>query len=242
MLPTIATPIFSETVQAATDELAHSGYQLLLGLSGYEPWREEVLLETSWDMSSSPVDMLVGFSHEEVGRAMANHALERGRRRIAILSMDDPRAALRHQGLMAALAKHAVSVVATEIMPVPATFQLGREGTARLLDKNLGLDLIVCSSDTLAHGALTEAIERGLHVPGDIGIMGFGDLTFAAHTSPPLSTVRVEGAKIGKLAARAILDRIDHPKVASNRITDTGFQHWIPAHPSRDDMIGTRIT
>jgi LacI family gluconate utilization system Gnt-I transcriptional repressor len=257
LLPTIATPIFSETVQAASDELTQGGYQLLLGLSGYEAWREEGLVETilsrrpdgiiltgtqhtentrkrlqnakipiveTWDMTLSPVDMLVGFSHEEIGRAIAHHAIEQGYRRIAVLTVDDPRGALRNQGLMAALAKHSVSVVASEVMPSPATFQLGRAGTARLLEQNLGLDLIVCSSDTLAHGALTEATDRGLRVPEDIGIMGFGDLSFAAHTTPPLSTVRVEGAKIGKLAARAIIDRIDRPNAPGPRITDTGFQ------------------
>jgi LacI family gluconate utilization system Gnt-I transcriptional repressor len=257
VLPTIANPIFAETVQAASDELTAGGYQLLLGLSGYEAWREEILVETilsrrpdgiiltgtlhtdntrkrlqnanipiveTWDMTSSPIDMLVGFSHEEIGHAIAGHLVERGYRRIAILTVDDPRGARRNQGLMAALAKQGVAVVATEVMPVPATFQLGREGAARLLDKHQGLDMIVCSSDTLAHGALTEASSRGQHVPGDLGIMGFGDLELAAHTSPPLSTVRVDGAMIGRLAAQAILQRIGGAPAKGARVTDTGFQ------------------
>jgi LacI family gluconate utilization system Gnt-I transcriptional repressor len=257
VLPTIANPIFAETVQAASDELTAGGYQLLLGLAGYEAWREELLVETilsrrpdgiiltgtlhtdntrkqlqnanipiveTWDMTSSPIDMLVGFSHEEIGHAIAQHLVEQGYRRIAILTVDDPRGARRFQGLMAALAKHGVTVVGTESMPVPATFQLGREGAARLLDRHKGLDMIVASSDTLAHGALTEAASRGLRTPGDLGIMGFGDLELASHTSPPLSTVRVDGAQIGKLAARAILDRIAGAPAAAPRITDTGFQ------------------
>jgi LacI family gluconate utilization system Gnt-I transcriptional repressor len=243
-------------VQAASDELTGRGYQLLLGLSGYEAWREEILVETilsrrpdgiiltgtlhtdatrkrlqnvnipvveTWDMTASPVDMLVGFSHEEIGHAIANHLTDQGYRRIAVLTVDDPRGARRNQGLMAALAKQGVAVVATEVMPVPATFQLGREGAARLLDRRAGLDMIVCSSDTLAHGALTEAASRGLRVPDDVGIMGFGDLQFAAHTAPPLSTVRVDGALIGTLAARAILDRIDRTPARPPCITDTGF-------------------
>lgn len=257
VLPTIANPIFAETVQAASDELTARGYQLLLGLSGYEAWREEILVETilsrrpdgiiltgtlhtdntrkrlqnvnipvveTWDMTASPVDMLVGFSHEEIGHAIANHLIDQGYRRIAVLTVDDPRGARRNQGLMAALAKHGIAVLATEVMPVPATFQLGREGATRLLDRHADLDVIVCSSDTLAHGALTEAASRGLAVPGDVGIMGFGDLQFAAHTSPPLSTVRVDGALIGKLAARAILERIGRAASTMERVTDTGFK------------------
>lgn len=256
VLPTIANPIFAETVQAASDELAGDGCQLLLGLSGYAAEREEALVETilsrrpdgiiltgtlhseatrrrlldagipvveTWDMTPSPIDMLVGISHEAIGHAIAGHLLEHGYRKIAILAVDDPRGQRRNQALMAALAGKGATVLANEVMAAPASFQLGREGAGQLLDNHKGLDMIVCSSDTLAHGALTEAVSRGLHVPGDIGIMGFGDLELAPHTNPPLSTVRVDGALIGKLAAQAILDRINGAPARTGRVTDIGF-------------------
>lgn len=258
LLPTIANSIFAETVQAATDRLTQAGYQLLLGLSGYEAWREEILIETimsrrpdgiiltgtlhtentrrrlqnaripvveTWDMTPSPIDMLVGFSHEDIGHAVAIHLLEKGYRRFAILTVDDPRGERRNQGLKVALAKHGITCVASEILPAPATLQLGREGAARLFDSGSKPDVIVCSSDTLAHGALTEANSRGLKIPDDIAIMGFGDLNFAAHTFPSLSTVRVDGASIGALAAEALLNRIKNVAIPNTaRVTDTGFQ------------------
>jgi len=151
--------------------------------------------------------------------------IERGYHRIAILSMDDGRAARRRQGLQVALAKHGLSVIATEIMPGSATLQLGRAGTARLLDAHPDIDVIVASSDTLAHGALIEAATRGLPVPQRLAVIGFGDQNFAAHVQPPLSTVRVDGSKIGNLAARAILQRLDpQPGVSIQPVTDTGFE------------------
>ena len=107
-------------------------------------------------------------------------------------------------------------------MPLPSTFGTGRDGMRRLLAQCPDLDVIVCSSDTLAHGVLTEAISRKLEVPGRLAVLGFGDLNFAAHTYPPLSTVRVDGANIGRLAAQAILDRVDGKEVPT--LTDTGFQ------------------
>lgn len=255
VLPTISTPIFADMVQAASDHLTAAGYQVMLGLSSYEAWREELLVETilsrrpdgviltgslhtdstrrrlqaarvpvveTWDLTPSPVDMMVGFSHEEVGHAIAQHLLARGYRRIAILAVQDPRAARRNQGLQAGLAKHGVEVAALQAMPLPSTFALGREGLAALLAAHPDIDAVVCSSDTLAHGVLTEAIERGLSVPGQLAVVGFGDLNFAAHTYPPLSTVRVDGANIGRMAAQAILDRLEGRGVAS--LTDTGFQ------------------
>jgi LacI family gluconate utilization system Gnt-I transcriptional repressor len=255
VLPTISTPIFADMVQAASDHLTAAGYQVMLGLSSYEAWREELLVETilsrrpdgviltgslhtdstrrrlqtaqvpvveTWDLTPSPVDMMVGFSHEDVGHAIAQHLLERGYRRIAILAVQDPRAARRNQGLQAGLAKHGVEVAALQLMPLPSTFALGREGMAALLASCPDVEAVVCSSDTLAHGVLTEAIERGINVPQQLAVVGFGDLHFASHTYPPLSTVRVDGANIGRMAAQAILDRLEGKAVAS--LTDTGFQ------------------
>jgi LacI family gluconate utilization system Gnt-I transcriptional repressor len=258
VLPTISTPIFADMVEAASESLTRSGYQVMLGLSSYEAWREEMLVETilsrrpdgviltgtlhtdstrrrlqmsgvpvveTWDMTPSPIDMMIGFSHEEVGHAIAQHLLERGYRRIAILAVEDPRAARRNQGLQAGLAKQGVEVAAVQIMPLPSTFQLGREGITRLLERCPDVDVVVCSSDTLAHGVLTEAISRGVRVPEQLAVLGFGDLSFAAHTYPPLSTVRVDGANIGRLAAQAIVDRVEGEggkPVA--RLTDTGFE------------------
>jgi len=257
VIPSIATPIFAEMVEAVTDTLTQAGYQLLLGLSRYEPWREEVLVETilsrrpdgiivtgtlhtdntrrrlelsgvpvveAWDMASSPIDMVVGFSHEEVGQATARHLLERGYRRIAILAVNDPRGARRNQGLQAELARHGVAVAAVQLMPLPTTLQRGREGLAQLLAQAPDLDAVVCSSDTLAHGVLTEAVSRGLDVPGQVAVIGFGDLNFAAHTYPPLSTIHVDGRNIGTVAAQLLLDRLDGGNQVRPRVIDTGFE------------------
>jgi LacI family gluconate utilization system Gnt-I transcriptional repressor len=258
VLPQIANSIFAGTVQAVTDTLAEAGYQLMLALSGYEVWREEVLIDTilsrrpdgviltgtlhtentrkrlqssnipvveTWDMSPAPIDMLVGFSHEEIGSKVAEHLLEKGYRRFGLLAVNDPRAALRNAGLMATLARQGVSVIATDIMLAPATLQLGREGSARLIEAGHQLDVIVCSSDTLAHGALTELTSRHIAVPNQMAVMGFGDLNFAAHIIPPLSTVRVDGAAIGTAAAHALLDRIHGvTQPQPPLITNMGFQ------------------
>jgi LacI family gluconate utilization system Gnt-I transcriptional repressor len=255
VLPQIANTNFAGTVQAIDETLALAGYQVLLGLSGYEAWREELLVDTilsrrpdgviltgtlhtentvtrlrnaripiveTWDMTSAPIDMLVGFSHEQVGQSVATHLLGRGYRRFGVLMADDPRGARRNEGLMAALARSGIGAVPTQVTPAPATFKSGRAGAARLLDHNK-LDVIVCSSDTLAHGVLSEAASRGMSVPGDIAVMGFGDAPFAEDTFPALSTVRVDGAAIGALAATALLARIDG-KAGGAAITDTGFE------------------
>jgi LacI family transcriptional regulator len=60
---------------------------------------------------------------------------------------------------------------------------------------------VVCGNDHLAFGALAAARARGLSVPRDLSITGFDDLDFAAFADPPLTTVRVPAAEMGRRAA-----------------------------------------
>jgi LacI family gluconate utilization system Gnt-I transcriptional repressor len=177
----------------------------------------------AWDLTATPIDMLVGFSHEKVGQVVAEYLLGKGYRRFGLAWAADERAALRRQALLSVLAKLGITNVPASITPVPSTLQLGREALARLLEGEIRPDVVVCSSDALAQGVLTEALSRGLSVPGDLAIMGFGDLDFAAHTFPALSTVRIDRSTIGRLAADALLARIEgHAPI--NQVIDVGFQ------------------
>ena len=75
----------------------------------------------------------------------------------------------------------------------------------------------------MALGALIEARVRGICVPDDLAIVGFGDLDFAVDVDPPLTTVRIDGSDIGRRVAALLMARIDGRRI-SRRITDVGFQ------------------
>jgi LacI family transcriptional regulator, gluconate utilization system Gnt-I transcriptional repressor len=255
IVPAISNQIFSESIQSLTDRLWESGYQVLLGTSGYPTSREESLLAAIlsrrpdgifltgishsveshrrlaaakipvvevWDLTPTPVDMLVGFSHEKVGQTVAEYLVGLGRRSFGVVSADDARAEVRRAGFLSVLAKHEITDALTVHVPAPSNFRLGREGLARLLERGSLPRAVFCSSDTLAHGVLMEAQARGLSVPQDLAIIGFADLDFAAHTFPPLSTVRIDRSAIGRRAAEALLGRLEGRPV--ERIVDIGFE------------------
>jgi LacI family gluconate utilization system Gnt-I transcriptional repressor len=98
----------------------------------------------------------------------------------------------------------------------------GREALSRILSEAPAVEAIFCSSDLLALGVMTEARARGLSVPEDIAVMGFGDVPFVADMVPALTTVRINGEHIGALAARQLMDRAEGRDVAA-RIVDVGF-------------------
>ena len=64
---------------------------------------------------------------------------------------------------------------------------------------------------------------RGLNVPGDLAVFGFGDMHASAEGVLSLSTVRIDGASIGHYAAAMLLDRAAGRKVAEP-VVDVGFE------------------
>ncbi|MDF1589942.1 MAG: LacI family DNA-binding transcriptional regulator [Desulfobacterales bacterium] len=177
----------------------------------------------TWDITPTPLDVVVGFSHQRVGRAVAVYLLSRNKGRIGILSATDHRAQLRQQAFLKTLEEKGVTGVAISTVPVPTSFLAGRVGIASLLDGGFIDGAVFCSSDTLAQGALTEIQSRGLTIPDQIAMVGFGDQPFAAHTVPSLTTVKFDRALMGHKAAEALLSRLKSEPVLQRTI-DVGFQ------------------
>jgi LacI family gluconate utilization system Gnt-I transcriptional repressor len=50
-----------------------------------------------------------------------------------------------------------------------------------------------------------EANARHMCMPGQLKVLGYGDVNFAAHTDPPLTTIRTNGQRIGELAALTLI-------------------------------------
>lgn len=64
---------------------------------------------------------------------------------------------------------------------------------------------IFAANDNLALVALEELRRHGLDVPRDIAVVGFDDIDIAAQSSPPLTTVRIPLAELGRRAAKLVL-------------------------------------
>lgn len=163
----------------------------------------------AWDWTDDPIDMLVGFSHEAVGATMAQHLYDKGYRRFGGLFVSDARAMRRCHAFYEALSALGVESDDAVVMTPPASLKEGRDGLCELLARDTWPDVVVCSSDTLAQGVLAEAAARGLRVPEELAVMGFGDMANASQVYPALSTVRLDGAKVGSLIAEALLKRFE---------------------------------
>jgi LacI family gluconate utilization system Gnt-I transcriptional repressor len=176
----------------------------------------------TWDLTPAPIGLVVGFSHEKVGREIAQYLVSRGVRRPAVITADDQRATQRTHGFTECAQALGLPLVPVVKVGAPTTVGSARKALGELLKRHRDLDAVACSSDVLAMGILQEAKARGIDVPKQLKVTGFGDLSYAADLEPALTTVAIDGAAIGKEAARFIVNH-HAGKAVTERVLDVGF-------------------
>lgn len=255
IVPSIGTAMFAEAVETLTDRLREAGYEVLLGLTGFDRPHEDELVAAilgrrpdavvltgidhsarvrrqlltaripvveCWDLTPSPIDIVIGFSHEKAGRAAALHLLGRGHDDLAVIAASDTRALRRRAGFLEALDERGITPRAVETTDTPGSHRLGRAAFAALVDGGRVPRALFCTSDPLAQGAVTEALVRGLRVPEDVAIMGFGDFPNSSTIAPSLTSIFFDRQRIGTAAAEAILRELDGDPLGE-RVIDIGF-------------------
>lgn len=164
------------------------------------------------------MDVTIAGSDDFAGmRLLLNYLYELGHRRIAFAS--PPTCALIYLRRL-----HAYRLFLAEkdlpfderlvkVVPHPHSWWVNPDDTARIsqqfLQELLGLEkrptAIACATDTLAAGLLAAAHERGVKVPDNLSITGFGNRLHSVVLHPPLTTVHVDQKAIGTLAAALLL-------------------------------------
>jgi LacI family gluconate utilization system Gnt-I transcriptional repressor len=156
----------------------------------------------------------IGFDHAEVGRAMAAHLIERGHRTLAWVDSgvaEDFRAHERGGGFLAEARRRRVPAQRVAAPPGEA-IEAGRHALIGLLEggrsRRSAVRAAAFANDHLACGALLEAHARGVAVPSDIALLGFGDFALGRQLEPALSTVRTPRVEIGQATAQAVLQAV----------------------------------
>ena len=84
----------------------------------------------------------------------------------------------------------------------------GHEAGQKILVQDPRPTAVFAANDSMALGALSAFREAGLRVPEDIALVGFHDIPIARFLSPPLTTVRVEIAELGRRAVSHVVDKL----------------------------------
>lgn len=164
-----------------------------------------------WDLTTSPIDMSVGFSHFDCGAEMAQFLLRRERRRagyVGALAQADVMGAARLEGFQSTFARAGHPLVASEVLHDMPGFYAGYYGLETLLARKTGVETVYFHNDEMAIGGLAYAQARGLRVPEDLGIAGWGGMEAASILPRRLTTTVVPTTAIGKAAAEALVARL----------------------------------
>lgn len=164
-----------------------------------------------WDLTTTPIDISVGFSHYDTGFEMGQFLASRGRKRIgyvgALASLKSMGRA-RLQGFEAALKAAGLRLKDSEVLQDRPGFYAGYYGAETLLSRSPTLDAIYFHDDEMAIGGMAYCSVKGLRVPEDLGIAGWGGMEAASILPKRLTTTTVPTGKLGKAAAEALVGRL----------------------------------
>ena len=154
-------------------------------------------------------------------KAMTEHLLTLGHRRIAVISgpATSPLTAARLAGYRQALAHAGVTFEQNLVREGDYSLASGAAAAGSLLTHAARPTAMVCFNDEMAIGAMHEIRKAGLSVPADISVTGFDNLSFAAYTDPPLTTISQPTEAFGTEAVSLLLDIMESGKTARRHLT-----------------------
>jgi LacI family transcriptional regulator len=151
----------------------------------------------------------IGFSNREAFHRLTRHLLGLGHRVFGLIIQPvtgNDRVAARLAGVQEALAEDGLGLRPHHVREGRWSIAFGRESLRAILSAPPPRPTaVICGNDYLAIGALLEARAMGLDLPRELSITGFDDVAIAAQIDPPLTTMRVQNAEIGRLAAAYLL-------------------------------------
>ena len=177
-----------------------------------------------WDLTTQPLDMAVGFSHQDCGLTMGRYFVKAGRQRIGYvgaLAEADTMGQKRQSGFEIALAEAGLALAAIELLYDNPGFYAGYVGTEMLLARAPNLDSIYFHDDEMAIGGMAYLRQHGISVNDDIGVAGWGALEAASILSERLTTTHVPTEAIGKAAAEKLVGRIRGEAVSEVEVIPT---------------------
>ncbi|WP_313802835.1 LacI family DNA-binding transcriptional regulator [Cytobacillus sp.] len=146
------------------------------------------------------------------------HLIRLGNKKIALINSDEKflYARQRRSGYERALKEFNLPIREEWIYHTrDLEFQNGVQAMRMLLELEERPTAVFAVSDTLAIGALKGINGNGLHVPNDLAIIGFDNISFSNMTNPTLTTVSQPMYKMGMTAANMLIMSIKGEQVES---------------------------
>jgi LacI family gluconate utilization system Gnt-I transcriptional repressor len=148
----------------------------------------------------------------------------KGHKRIGFVCRDtqtNERARERKRGYRAALQELKIRYDPDLVVEAPLGFQEGADAMSLIMSRVPEVSAVFFAAELWAVGALLECQRRNIEVPRSLALAGFAS-HLSPETKPSLTSILIDRAEIGRLAAKLLLRRARGDTVA-DRTIDIGF-------------------
>lgn len=153
----------------------------------------------------------VRIDHEHGAQLAVRHLLDEGCDRLGVLAgpRDSHAGQERRRGIAQAFAERRLELSERRIVFGPPNVDGGARAAVALLERDPGIDGLLCFNDLVAAGALQALAAAGRRVPGDVAVVGYDDIPFARMFTPALTTLHAPTYDVGVHAMRMLLTRMN---------------------------------
>lgn len=146
------------------------------------------------------------------------YLIQIGHKKIALINSDKKflYARDRYKGYVSALKENGLPINKDWVYNVEnVSFEDGQQAMRSLLANDERPTAVFAVSDVLAIGALKEINDSGLHVPNDIALVGFDNISVSNMLNPTLTTIAQPMYRLGSVSTTMLINKIDGKEVES---------------------------
>ena len=153
----------------------------------------------------------VDMNNEDSVFLIVSHLYAMGHRQIGFVraAVETRNVRLREEGFYAGLGRLGLEADKSFVFSVDQTYHGACDDMKAILARGPRLPTaLVCGNDIIASGCLKACSDSGIRVPDDLSIVGFDNLPLSAVVDPPLTTIQVSKAQIGRMAVQLLVSRL----------------------------------
>ena len=165
----------------------------------------------------------VDMNNEDSVFLILSHLHAMGHRQIGFVraAVETRNIRLREEGFYAGLGRLGLEQDRSFVFSVDQTYHGAYDDMKAILAGRPRLPTaLVCGNDIIASGCLKACSDSGIRIPDDLSIVGFDNLPLSAVVDPPLTTMQVSKAQIGRMAVQLLVSRLrcDPPDMPSVKV------------------------
>lgn len=196
-------------------------------LDHYEPFLKKDIPVVFFDrVKKDSAGIKIVIDNFKAGYEATTHLLQQGCKRLVHITgnLMQNVYADRWKGFQSALADNNLPCLPEQLIVNDLDEKAGIEAARQILDMPERPDGIFVTNDLCAVVCMQKLKEGGLKVPEDIAIVGFNNDLISRIAEPALTTINYAGMDMGEVAAKCLINQLNH-----NKLPDSNYTITLPA-------------